>query len=104
MLDGTEFYECDCGSDEHTLRFILDLDKRETKNPDPMIYTNVYLNNWEHWYKRVWTAIKYVFGYKCKYGHWDCFILRYEDADRMIAMLTKLKEAKNEKVVKNVAV
>lgn len=100
MLDGTEYYECDCGSDEHTLRFILDLDEE-----DPRIYTNVFLNQWHSWYKRVWIAIKYVFGYKCKYGHFDCFILKQADADKMITMVTKLKEAKhNEKMAKNMVV
>lgn len=37
MLDGSYFFECKCGSDEHTLRFILD---RE----DNCIYTTIFLN------------------------------------------------------------
>lgn len=27
MLDGTYFFECQCGADEHTLRFTLDVDE-----------------------------------------------------------------------------
>jgi hypothetical protein len=83
MLDGTEFFECRCGSDEHTLRFILDVD-------DNCFYTTVYLNSYKTWYRRLWVALKYLFGYKCKYGHWDCWILSADDVPRIIAMLHKL--------------
>jgi hypothetical protein len=85
MLDGTEFFECSCGSDEHTLRFILSFDEDE-----PSIYTTVFLGAYPLGWKRLWTAIRYLFGYKCKYGHWDCFELRQEDAERMQFMLQRL--------------
>jgi hypothetical protein len=39
----------------------------------------------------MWVAIKYVFGYTCKYGHWDCFIMQPKDAQRLKDMLGKLK-------------
>lgn len=80
-----EFFVCECGSDEHTLRFTYDED--ETENDLKEIYTSVYLNQHRSFFKRLWVAIRYVFGYKCKYGHWDCFVLRREDAERMIRML-----------------
>jgi hypothetical protein len=91
MSDGSEFFECSCYSDEHTLRIMLDDD------PDyPELYTSVFLNNYNTgflgFFKRVWIAIKYVFGYKSKYGHWDCFNLRRGDADRLIATVEKFKE------------
>ena len=82
MLDGTYFFECRCGSSEHTLRFVLDKDKT-----DPCIHTEVYLNLWERWYKRVWVALKYVFGYRCAYGHWDCWMLDGEDAGKLRDMV-----------------
>jgi hypothetical protein len=75
MLDGTYFFECDCGSHEHTLRFTAD-----KSEDDPGIHTSIFLNDWRPWHKRFWVAIKYAFGYKCKYGHWDSWILREEDA------------------------
>ena len=82
-LDGTHYFECACGSDEHTLRFILD--KEEKK-----IYTTIFLNHYDQWYKRLWRGIKYIFGYKCKYGHWDVWTLRYEDIDRLKEVLNKI--------------
>jgi len=83
MLDGTEYFECACGSSEHTLRFILNKEDKE-------IYTDIYLNQWRPIYKRIWVGIKYIFGYKSKYGEWDSWILRPEDTKRLIALLNKL--------------
>jgi len=82
MLDGTEFFECDCGADEHTLRFTLDLPERE-------IYISMFLQADYRWYKRTWIAIKYIFGYKCKYGHWDNWTIHKGDAKRLRDMLNK---------------
>lgn len=82
MLDGSHFIECQCGSDEHVLRFTLSVDEDEQE-----IYTSVFLNQWESWYKRVWHAIKYVFGYKCKYGDWDCTILGETEVDQLQKMI-----------------
>ena len=77
MLDGTYFFECQCGSDEHTMRFTLDVSEE-----DPTIYTSVFLNEWS-FMKRIWIGIKYIFGYKCIYGHWDNWLMCDEDAKRL---------------------
>ena len=82
LLDDTQFFECQCNSDEHTLRFILDKDDKE-------IYTHVFLHQYS-FITRVHIAIRYIFGYKCKYGHWDSFLLKPEDAKRLIDMLEKI--------------
>jgi hypothetical protein len=79
----SEFLVCACSSDEHTLRFIHD---EETND----FWTSVYLNP-KPWYKRVWVAVKYVFGYQSKYGAWDCFLLDPKDANRMITILAKTR-------------
>ena len=84
MLDGTEFFECLCSSDEHTLKFCLNLDDRE-------LYTSVFLNQHRSIWGRIWTAVKYVFGYKSQFGHWDCFNLRREDAGRLRRLLDRLE-------------
>jgi hypothetical protein len=78
MLDGTHYFECRCGSSEHTLRFTLDKDPE-----DPSIYADVYLNQYRTWWKRFWVGVKYIFGYRCKYGHWDNWILVRSDAQRL---------------------
>lgn len=86
-----EFFTCICNSDEHTLRFILDPEDGE-------IFVSAFLDEWPYWYVRVWRAIKYVFGYKCKYGHWDSFIMDYDDYNRFHELLNKSVEYKKEYV------
>ena len=93
MLDGSHYFECRCGSDEHTLRFTLDIADLDYKE----IYSSVFLNQWRPWWKRVWAAIRYVFGYKCKYGHWDCWTMDENDATRLRDMCEEFINAtKNE--------
>ena len=79
------YLECACHSPEHTLQveFIDDEPK--------MLCFYVGLTK-EVWYKRIWKAIKYIFGYQCQYGHFDEFILQKDDADVVIGMINKLKE------------
>jgi hypothetical protein len=79
----TEFFECACFSDEHTLKFSYDPDENE-------LYTSVYLNQYRSIWKRIWVAIRYVCGYRTKYGHWDCFILRAEDAIRLRSLVDRV--------------
>ena len=83
MLDGSHYFECACGSSEHTLRFTLDKEDKE-------IYTDVYLNQYRAWYMRLLVGIKYIFGYKCKYGHWDNWILYEPDIIRLRNMCDEL--------------
>ncbi len=95
MLDGSHYFECMCGSDEHTIRFILD-------NEDGDLYTSIFLNQHRPWWKVLWVGIRYIFGYKCKYGHWDCWVLDPEDAVRLRDMcdefIKKQEEIKNEQI------
>jgi len=91
MLDGTEYFECTCGAPDHTLRFILDLEE-DQDIPVPTLYTEVMLSHYQPWYNRIWIGIKYMFGYD-KPDHFGCWELHQVDADRMISMLSKLKEA-----------
>lgn len=74
----TEYYECECRSPQHTLKFSLD-----QEDGHACMYTYVFLDFCQPWYKRIWTAIKYVFGYKSKYGHFDCFSFKPEDVEKL---------------------
>jgi len=81
----TEFFECACHSDEHTLKFMYDPDENE-------LFTSVFLDQYHSIWKRIWIAIKYVFGYRSKYGYWDCFLLRPEDAPRLRSLIDRVIE------------
>lgn len=76
MLDGNHFFECRCGSYEHTLRFVINKTDKE-------IYTSIFLNQWRSWWKRAWVAVRYLFGYKCTYGEWDHWALCLNDVERL---------------------
>ena len=82
--------DCVCTSPEHTLRFMLD---------DEELYTEVFLNNPNNFFKRMWIAIKYVFGYKCKYGHFDCFVMKPGDEDKLIELCEIFKEKRSAKYI-----
>jgi hypothetical protein len=60
------YVECNCTSAEHALRLTLDDDEEL-----PAIYVEVQLNRYHGFFGRLWLAIRYVFGYECRYGHWD---------------------------------
>lgn len=77
------FFVCQCFSDEHTLRFIYDPEDND-------LWTEVYLDK-QVWYRRIWVALKYVFGYQSKYGAFDSFLFDPKDADRMIDLMGKVK-------------
>lgn len=85
--DDKEYFECACHSPEHTLNFFLDEDPEF-----PAIYGSVFLSE-VPFHRRVWAAVKYIFGYKCRYGHFDEFILKHEDCDRFISLFRKFKKA-----------
>jgi hypothetical protein len=69
-------FDCVCGSDDHTFKFTHDSD-------DGDLYLSVYLNQYHNFFQRVWAAVKYVFGYTSKYGHWDTTILSRSDTVRL---------------------
>ena len=82
-----EYYTCECFSPEHTLRFDLD-------EEDGTLWSSVHLSYGSRFHQRVWKAIKYVFGYKSKYGHFDCFDLQEEDIPRLKKLLERSERSR----------
>jgi len=83
------YFECQCYSPEHMLKFTFIPDER---CPEDALYTSVYLRQHRSWYKRLWIAVKYIFGYKTSYGDFDCFSMKPEDADKFYNLAKKYKE------------
>lgn len=74
-----EYIECCCGCDAHTIRFTWDPDPEF-----PEIYMSIFLYPFYSFWKRLWLAIKYIFGRTTsKYGHFDETILVYEQIERL---------------------
>ena len=88
-MDNEILLLCDCSSAEHQLIVSWDNDDKE-------VYVRIHLNKHGFW-RRLCHAVKYVFGYKCRYGAFDEVILRKEDADNLQKVVDYLKPKAKEK-------
>ena len=79
-----KFFECSCHSSEHNLKFIYDEEYNE-------LYTEIYLHQYRNLFKRIFVAIKYIFGYKSKFGAWDCFLFKNKDIDDLKKLINRIK-------------
>lgn len=70
-----EIIICDCASAEHQLVLRFDDDKDSGRQ----VFVEMHLVPLV-WYKRLWLGIKYIFGYKCKYGNFEEVILSSKHA------------------------
>lgn len=75
---------CECHSPEHQV--ILNYDEEYN-----LIYAEYHLCPLP-FFQRVWHAIKYAFGYRCKYGDFDEILIGEEYADVLIELGTELKK------------
>lgn len=80
-----EFFICQCNSTEHQLIFSYFTDDKFGD-----VYVTVHLVPDTFW-KRIRNAIKYVFGHRSKYGDFDEFIFKKEDANKLQAIVDYLK-------------
>jgi len=76
----TKHLDCDCGCADHIIRFIYD-------DEDGDLWLEVQLTKTHGFFKRIWLAIKYIFGYNCRYGHWDCTLIKPEDKQALIDLI-----------------
>lgn len=81
---------CDCHSSEHQL--IFSQSRPYYKNEDNEIYMHTHLVTYNNWYKRLKYAIKYVFGYKSRYGAWDEVLISKQYAPKLREMADFLEE------------
>lgn len=70
--------ECSCKTIEHAWFFV--------DNEDDYIYITSFLEE-DVWYNRIKNAIKYIFGFKCAYGHFSETILDVESSRELIEFL-----------------
>ena len=75
---------CDCHSLEHQYSFWYD-------EEDNMLYVEPFLTTYNNFFKRLWYGLKYAFGYKSQYGSFDEFVVKKEDAEKLIKILEKIK-------------
>lgn len=81
-----ELFICRCYNTEHQLIFSY-----FENDDDKEVYVSVHLNPEYNIWKRVWIAIKYIFGHRSRYGHFDEFIFKKSDAERLQKVVNYLK-------------
>lgn len=80
-----EVFICKCCNTEHQLIFSYFTDEKE-------VYVSVHLIPEYKIFRRIWKAIKYIFGHRSIYGHFDEFIFKPEDADKLQSIVNFLKD------------
>lgn len=79
-----KLFRCVCSSMEHHLVLTYDND---------VLYVSVFLSE-HNLLGRIKTALKYIFGYKCKFGHWEEIVL---DGDKVSELYQFLNEYSKDK-------
>lgn len=79
----TDIILCECGSDEHQIIVHHDIEDKE-------VYLHIHLTN-RSFFGRLIYGLKYIFGYHCRYGHWDEIVLNEKDSDKFQKIANTLK-------------
>ncbi len=74
---------CDCSSAEHQIIVRHDED-------DKLMYCSIHLAKLP-FLERLKAGINYIFGYECRYGHFEEFILSEKHADKLEMIAKSLK-------------
>ena len=78
-----QYIECDCDSAEHVLRITVDNHLEGWGHYEPELILSTQLHQHKNIFKRIWSAIKYIFRVNERYGFWDTTILRKNDVVRL---------------------
>lgn len=79
-----EILVCECHSLDHQFAIWYDDDSKE-------LYIEPHLAS-KPWWKRIQYSIKYILGYKSRFGSFDEIIINPDDADKLIGYLNKIKK------------
>lgn len=82
-----ETIECECLSDEHRLVFWMENDPGWEH-----LSVAVFLASHPSFWKRVWCAMKYVFGVSHPYGHFVSFMVKRDDLDKLGSLVGETKK------------
>lgn len=81
-MEDNLYVECACHSREHLLQF-----SKFKDDEDKEVYLHVFLTN-DGFFKRVFKGLKYIFGYKCRYGHFSEIILNKTAQKQIVEFLS----------------
>jgi hypothetical protein len=77
---------CDCGRMEHAVHFSYFPDEEW-----PELWFQFHLVH-RGFFSRIWPAVRYVFGYRCRYGEWDTLTMDPGDARDLAKFLLEYSE------------
>jgi hypothetical protein len=88
----TDLFVCTCGDVQHQLivRYWKGLVHKEDK---PEVFVEVLLNPELNIWKRIVNAVRYIFGYRSKYGDFDEVILEPSDYKKIYNIARYLRTA-----------
>jgi hypothetical protein len=76
---------CECNTDEHVIRLLWEAD-------DPnFVYFHYHLIPEPNIFVRIWKAVKYVFGFKSKYGMFGEMLVGRDGRDNIVEVLEKIQ-------------
>jgi len=87
MAEHKDLILCECYSTDHQIIFLYDDDPEWNS-----VYLHVHLNPDRGFWKRVINGIKYIFGYRSKYGAFDEMVISPKDAEYFQKIADKLKD------------
>ena len=80
-----DLFICQCYNTEHQLIFSYFPEEKGD------VYVSVHLTPEYRIWKRIWIAIKYIFGYRSRYGHFDEFVFNKADVNKLQKVVNHLK-------------
>ena len=79
---------CTCTSTDHLVEVVANDDPQD----DDVFWIQVQLHP-QRWYWRIWIGLKYIFGYRCSYGHWDSAAFDEDEARKLQKFLNNTLNA-----------
>lgn len=67
---------------EHVFCVVYDREEKE-------LFIQTQLVNHKNFLRRIWSALKYILGYKCKYGAWEETVLDKEGIEKLSKFIAK---------------
>lgn len=80
-----EIFICECYNVEHQVVF-------RYLNDEAIVYMSTHLVKMPFW-ERLWHGLRYIFGYRSRYGDFDEFIFNPNDAERLEKIAEFLKKS-----------
>jgi hypothetical protein len=80
-----QIFICSCHSIDHQVSFYHECDTNT-------LIVQTHLTTQRNFFERIFFSIKYIFGFKSKYGDWDEFIFKPEDVFKLKEYLNKAEK------------